>query len=233
MTDNAHASEYASAWDRFQALTGLIHTFETADSAWARGRDRYGAFLARIDSEPAREYLRSLSAEIADILGTVTYPEEYWHITIKTAGFLVPSAVAEDELADGRIGEIIDIARMVFAPEGAFSVCLGPVNAFPDVVIAEVWDSGAVRRLNLALLEAIPALFRQPFDGRYFLPHVSLARYDSNDGLDELKGRLQRLRGRGPGPVFEIPAIELISAHLSQSAPSLHTIHRFPLAPPS
>ena len=230
MTTNAHAAEYEAAWTRFHTLTGLIHGFETIDSPWARGRDRYGAFLVRVDDAAARYHLRPLAARLSRVPGLAMYPEEYWHITIKTLGFLVPEATAPDEVPDRLLAPIIEAARGVFNAHPAFDVSIGPINAFPDVVIAEIWDSGAVRRLNTALLEAAAGLPRQPFDGPHFLPHVSLARYASNEGLDELKAGVTELRAVGPGPTLHVSAIELITAQIGNGAPVLKTTHRFPLA---
>jgi len=230
MTTNAHAAEYEAAWTRFHALTGLIHGFETIDSPWARGRDRYGAFLVRVDDPGARGHLRSLAERLATVPGLTLYLENYWHITIKTVGFLVPEATASDEVPNANLDGIIEAANNVLAAHAAFDFRIGPINAFPDVVIAEVWDSGAVRRLNAALLEAVPGLLRQPFDGPHFLPHISLARYVSNEALDQLKAILTDLRTVGPGPTLHVPAVELITAHIANAAPILETTHRFPLA---
>jgi len=232
MTANAHATEYEAAWARFQSLTGPIHGFETIDSPWARGRARYCAFLVRVNDPAAREYLRPLAERFSTVPGLTLYPEDYWHITIKTVGFLLPEAAAADEVPDANLAGIIEEATAVFAAHTAFDLRIGPVNAFPDVVIAEIWDGGAVRRLNTALLGAVPGLLRQPFDGPYFLPHVSLARYSSNEALDELKTTLADLRALGPGPALRASAIELITAHIGNASPTLVTTHTFPLATP-
>ena len=232
MTRNAHAAEYEAAWTRFHSLTGLIHGFETIDSPWARGRDRYGAFLVRVDDPAACDHLRPLAERLSAVPGLTLYPEEYWHITIKTVGFLVPLATADEEVPDANLASIIEAAAAAFAAQPAFGLRIGPINAFPDVVIAEIWDGGAVRRLNTALLDGIPALPSQPFDGPYFLPHISLARYASNEALDELKDTLTQLRTVGPGPNLHVPTIELITAHIADAAPTLETTHTFPLATP-
>jgi 2'-5' RNA ligase len=231
MTTNAHEPEYEASWRRFNSLTGLIHGFETVDSPWARGRDRYGAFLVRVDDANVRLHLRSIAEQIAPVPGLILYPDEYWHITIKTAGFLVPQTASPDEVSDSDVERIIEAARTVFSSQRAFDVRIGAAGAFPDVVITEIWDSGIVRRLNQALLESVPGLLRQPFDGEFFLPHISLGRYSSNDGLGQLKTTLATLRELGPGPELHVPAVELITAHLSNTAaPTLSTTHRFPLA---
>jgi 2'-5' RNA ligase len=231
MTTNAHEAEYAAAWTRFQSLTGLIHTFEDVDSPWAHGRSRYGAFLVRVDDATARDHLRPLAERIAGVPGVIPYPEEYWHITIKTAGFLVPEPTAEDEVPEAAIAQIIESATGILDPQPAFDLQIGPINAFPDVVIAEVWDAGVVRRLNTALLEAVPGLLRQPFDGPYFLPHVSLARYAGNEGIEQLKSTLADLRTLGSGPTVHVPAVELITAQIGHEAPTLETTHTFALRP--
>jgi 2'-5' RNA ligase len=229
MTTNAHAVEYETAWTRFHSLTGLIHGFETIDSPWARGRDRYGAFLVRVEDSAARHHLRPLAERLCSVPGLTLYPENYWHITIKTLGFLVPGATLPDEVPDSNLASIIEAAAAAFAAHPAFDLRIGPINAFPDVVIAEIWDGGAVRRLNTSLLDGVPALPSQPFDGPYFLPHISLARYASNEALDELKTTLTDLRTMGPGPTLHVSAIDLITAHIGHGAPVLETTHTLPL----
>jgi 2'-5' RNA ligase len=229
MATNAHSAEYEASWTRFHALSGLIHTFEDINSPWARGRQRYGAFLMRADDTALRDYLRPLSERLHSIPGVIPYPQEYWHMTIKTVGFIVDEVANDDEVAEAALPGIIEAAEAAFERHPAFELQLGPINAFPDVVIAEVWDGGAIRRLNTALLESVPGLLRQPFDGQHFLPHVSLARYAGNEGLEELKTALTELRGLGPGPTLHIAEVELITAHIGASAPILETTHRFPL----
>jgi 2'-5' RNA ligase len=229
MTTNAHAAEYEAAWRRFHVLTGLIHGFETIDSPWARGRERYGAFLVRVDDTAARGHLRPLAERLSRVPGLAMYPEAYWHITVKTLGFLVSEATAPDEVPDRLLAPIIEAATSVFNAHPTFDVSIGPINAFPDVVIAEIWDGGAVRRLNTALLDGVPALPGQPFDGPHFLPHISLARYASNEALDELKATLTDLRTMGPGPTLHVSAIDLITAHIGHGAPVLETTHTLAL----
>jgi hypothetical protein len=92
----------------------------------------------------------------------------------------------------------------------------------------EVLDLGAIRSLNMRLLEAVPGLQRGPFDGAIFLPHVSIARFRSQEGLGELKETLSRLRASfenlrmsgGTEASSEMREVQLISAHLSAAAPT-------------
>jgi hypothetical protein len=106
----------------------------------------------------------------------------------------------------------------------------------------EVLDGGAIRSLNMRLLEAVPGLPRGPFDGAMFLPHVSIARFRSQEGLGELKETLSRLRasfgpprrirmsgGAGAEPSFEVREVQLISAHLSASAPTFAVVGEYGL----
>jgi 2'-5' RNA ligase len=119
----------------------------------------------------------------------------------------------------------------VFEAQSAFDVTIGRANGFPEVVFAEVSDSLPVRELNTRLLEALPDLIRYPFDGQVFLPHVSVARFTSDDGLDELKATLSSVRGDEPGPGFLIRNVQLVRAHLSATAPTLQTIETYSLGP--
>jgi 2'-5' RNA ligase len=172
------------------------------------------------------------------------YPEPYWHATVKGLGFLVEAPSLWDELSPARLAELAELARPVIESTPPFELRLGRPGAFAEVVIMEVLDGGAIRSLNMRLLEAVPGLLRGPFDGAIFLPHVSIARFSSQEGLGELKETLSRLRssahpeacpepGRraleGPEPSFEVREVQLISAHLSSAAPTFGLVGAYGL----
>ena len=107
---------------------------------------------------------------------------------------------------------------------------IGPLSAFAEVVFTEVWDGGRIRELNMAMLGAMPHLLRYPIDGAVFLPHVSIARYSSDEGLAELKSVISELRQTmAPGPRFTVGAVDLIQARLSDSTPALEFLRRYDL----
>jgi 2'-5' RNA ligase len=221
--------EFDAAWTQFQSLDSLRLVPETLESEWTRGRETYLAFLVPIDDPAVVQYLHSLVRSIEHIPGVEPYPESYWHLTIKGIGFEAKTAAQPDEVTGPDFGRIADTAARVFDRQPAFHVSIGSVSGFPEVVFAEVWDSLPVRELNTRLLEALPHLLRYPFDGENFLPHVSIARFTSSEGLEELKRALSQLRHENPGPAFHVPGVKLVRAHLSAAAPRLETIETYRL----
>ncbi len=221
--------EFEAAWAQFQTIDSLRLIPDTLESEWTRGRESYLAFLVRIDDTSAVTHLRGLVRHIERIAGVEPYPEDYWHITIKGVGFEVPLAARTEDVPTSSLQRVADAARSVFAHEPRFDARIGLAGAFPEVVFAEVWDSLPVRVLNRRLLDSVPDLIRYPFDGPTFLPHVSIARFASNEGLPHLKKALFRLREEAPGPTFAVREIHLIRARLSESGPSFETIETYHL----
>jgi 2'-5' RNA ligase len=125
-------------------------------------------------------------------------------------------------------GRIADAARRIFESQPAFQGTIGAPSGFPEVVFAEVWNSLPVRELNSRLLADVHGLMRYPFDGDSFLPHVSIARFTSVEGLEEIKGAIATIRDQ-PGPRFSIREVQLVRAHLSSAAPRLEPIETYRL----
>jgi 2'-5' RNA ligase len=194
-----------------------------------RGRDTYLAFLIPVDDPGVVAHLHSIVRSIEHLPGVEPYPESYWHLTVKGIGFEGENSTQPDGVSRQAFGRIADAARRIFESQVAFEVTIGPPSGFPEVVFAEVWDSLVVRELNGRLLEMIPGLMRYPFDGEAFLPHVSIARFASAEGLAELKQTLASIRDDGPGPGFNVREVQLVRAHLSSAAPRLEPIETYPL----
>jgi len=203
---------------------------ETLEWEWTRGRTSYAALLVRItDSGVRREIERTLRA-IEGIAGVDPYPEAYWHATVKGLGFLVEEPTRGDELSPARLVATADEARPVLESTPRFEAVAGPAAGFSEVVILEVHDGGVVRALNTRLMELLPGVLKTPVDGAVFLPHISIARYTSQEGLGELKETLARLRSKGgEGARFEVGELELIVAHLATGAPTFEVVETFQL----
>ena len=144
---------------------------------------------------------------------------------------MVEAPSRDDDISPARLSEIADLARPVIESTPSFELRLGRPGAFAEVVIMEVLDGGAIRPpLNMRLLDAVPGLLRGPLRRAVFLPHVSIARFRSQDGLAELKETLSHLRQSPPPEAsFQVREVQLISAHLSAAAPTVWA--RWPLRP--
>ncbi len=224
------STDFGSAWRRFQDAESLRLLETTLDWEWARGRTDYFAFLIAVSDETVREYTSKMIAQVADIAGVDPYPERYWHVTIKGVGFLAEEPSGEDEVSLADVERLAETVRPALESCAPFEVTVGPVNAFAEVVFLEAHDGGATRCLNAALLESAPELARYAVDGEMFLPHVSIARFSSNEGLPELKERLAGLRETAePGPTFTVGEASLIRAHLAREAPEFDLVAQYPL----
>lgn len=223
-TSNQLAASFDTAWTQFQARDSLRLAGDTSEWDFTRGRAQFLAFLVRIEDPAAREYLSAIAERLAPIPGVEPFPDWYWHITVKGSGFQVIARSHDDDVLREDVPRIAGKARALLTKEAAFEVQLGPVNGFPDVAFVEVHDRGRLRELHTRLLESLPELARYPFDGATFLPHISVARFQSNDGLAELKSALAELRELGPGPSFTVGRVEFVRAWMSEEVPEFDTL---------
>jgi 2'-5' RNA ligase len=225
------AGDFAEAWRRFERLGFLVLSTETLEWEWTRGRTSYAALLVRMTDAGVRREIERVLQAIDGIPGVDPYPEAYWHATVKGLGFVVEQPAREDELSPGRLKSLAEEARPLLESTPAFEAVAGPAAGFGEVVILEVHDGGVVRGLNTRLMEALPGVLRTPVDGAVFLPHISVARFSSQEGLGELKRTLARLRSEGgEGARFEVGEVQLIVAHLSGAeAPTFEVVERYAL----
>lgn len=222
-------AEFDLAWSRFQSLDSLTLMTAALKSSWPSRRE-YAAFLVRIEDPAAVDYLRRLVGCITSLPGVECYPEPYWHMTVKGLGFVVQDPSRPEEISAAGLREVARAARHVFAHQSAFNVRLGRVNAFPEVAFVEVLDSLPMRELNTRLLDVLPRIVRYPFDGPPFLPHVSIARFTSNDGLAKLRRALGDLRKeRLQGPSLAIRRVDLATGRLSGAASAFATVASYTL----
>ena len=223
------ASSFDDAWARFQASDSLQLAGDTSWWDWTRGRAQFLAFLVRPAGDAARAHLAGVVERLAGIPGVEPYPDWYWHITVKGAGFQVIKRTHEDDVLRQDVPRIAGKARALFAREATFEAQLGLANAFASVVFVEVWDGGRMRELNGRLLAEVPEIARYPIDGEGYLPHISIARFTSSEGLAELKSTLEALRTEGPGPSFSVRRIEFVKVWISEEPPEFDEVAAYPL----
>ena len=223
---------FEDAWARFQALDSLQLVGDSSEWEWTRGHAQNLAFLMRVDDATAREHLARIARRLAGIPGVEPLPDWFWHVTVKLAGFQVIKRTQEDDVLRQDVPRIAGKARAALSKEEAFQARLGLANGFASVVFIEVWDGGRFGRLNSRLLEDVPEIARYPIDGAGFLPHASIARFTSNDGLEQLKEALAELRAEGPGPSFPVRRVEFVKTWLSEEIPEFDTLSTYALRSP-
>jgi hypothetical protein len=186
----------------------------------------------RIEDSAARDHLTRVAERLASIPGVEPFPDWYWHITVKGAGFQVIKRVHEDDVLRQDVPRIVGKARALLSDEEAFEARLGLANAFAAGVFLEVWDDGRLRQLNARLMEDMPEIAHYPIDSAAFLPHVSVARFTSNEGLEELKATLAALRAEGPGPSFPVRRVEFVKAWPSEEISEVDVLASYALRRP-
>ena len=92
------ASSFDAAWARFQTLEALLVDGDTLDQEWSRGRAQYLTFIVRIEDTAARQHLARTGERLRDIPGVELYPDWYWHVTVKGAGFQVIKRTHDDDV---------------------------------------------------------------------------------------------------------------------------------------
>ena len=224
------ATSFDGAWARFQQRDSLLLAGDTLDQEWSRGRAQYLTFILRIEDTAARQHLARTGERLRDIPGVELYPDWYWHVTVKGVGFQVIKRTHGDDVLRDDVSRIASAARGVLARLGGYEGQLGLANGFAAVVFVELSDGGRTRELNVALSEGIPQVQRYPGDGDRFLPHISIARFTSNEGLDRLKAALAELRREGPGPALPVRRVDFIKAWLSEDPPEFDTLATYQLA---
>ena len=224
------SSSFEQAWAEFQGLDSLQLVSDSSAWEWTRGRAQQLTFLVRLEDAPAREHLAGITDRLARIPGVEPLPDWFWHVTVKLVGFQVIKRAYEDDVLRQEVPRIAGKARTLLSREEAFQARLGLASCFASVVFVEVWDDGRLRQLNALLMEEVAELARYPIDGAGFLPHVSIARFTSNEGLDELKETLARLRAEGPGPSFPVRRVEFVKAWwIGEEVPEFDLLASYPL----
>jgi 2'-5' RNA ligase len=220
---------FDEAWQRFLSLESLRLVEETLESEWRRGRSEYLAFLVPIEDEATRRHIASTIERLVGIPGVQPYQESYWHVTVKGVGFRMDHATKPDEVTPTVATAISAEANLALAPAESFEARLGRVNALDGVVCFEVEAEGRIQALNRRLLSSAPEMPNTAVD-EFFLPHVSIAHFTSDEGLAELKATLAKLRDESSGgPEFQISRVDLILARLSEAGPTFELVASYPL----
>ncbi len=224
------ASSFDDAWAQFERCDALRLVGDTLESEWNRGRAQYLTFLVRMDEPAVRDHLAAVIERIAGIPGVEPYPQPYWHVTVKGVGFQVIKRTRDDEVLRGDVARLGGKARAILTSQPPYRATFGLVNGFAGVVFVEVIDGGGTANLNRLLVDGIDELTGASIDAAGILPHISIARFTSNEGLDELKSTLSSLRQEPPGPKITVQRVEFVKAWLSEDAPDLETLASYTLA---
>jgi 2'-5' RNA ligase len=168
-------AQFEAMWQRFERLSSTSDTLGT----WTARLQRYlkpinVSFIIPIEDQAISHNLGQAQLALMPHMDYEPQPPDKLHITLyqlgylQTTGFRLPGSFTRAELAQiaNRVQEYLEL----FKP---FDVRIGPINAFPNVLVAEVHDQGRLRLLRNMVVQAVPrglaVLPRYPL-----IPHITL-----------------------------------------------------------
>jgi len=198
-------SSFDEAWRWFNG-GGAIETVEQARQRFTQGRGQFLAFQVRIADRRIVAEIAEIQRVLAALPGIELQSSDLLHISVRGCGFQVLKRQHEDEVLRGEVPAIAERAASILKHARRIEATLGPVNVFPDAVVLELHDGGALGAVRSQLAGAIArdALI----DDTHYLPHCTIAVFASSDAGGALRPALGPLRERAPARL-KIDRIEL------------------------
>ncbi len=171
MRDNTHA--FQRTWERFSRL-------QTTQDELAPERINecpYLTFLIPLDDEAVRARCAVWQQALRPYLRYTPQPPEMLHISLHYMGYLRKHAWLWSLRTWPRnvLPELAERVRPALSAFAPFDVMIGPLNAFPGVLIAEVDDPHKhLRAMYAALKRALPWRARLGYSPYSYMPHVTL-----------------------------------------------------------
>jgi 2'-5' RNA ligase len=189
-------------------------TFTSFDDAWGwftsggeltpigRWRERFAAGRAQLLSFqiPLADLpLASAIAGVQDALldspageHLVLFEQDMLHISLRAAGFQVITKAHPGDITREDAGRISGAAAKALHGRKPVEASIGPVNVFPDALILEVHDNGALAALRDALAPIVEDAFG--LTSAEYLPHVTVAMFRSPAAAAPLRTILPQMR---------------------------------------
>ncbi len=167
--------QFDALWQRFERLSYTSDTLSTWTARFQRWlRPVNVSFIVPIEDQVICHYLGEAQMALIPHMAYEPQPPDKLHVTLyqigylQTTGFRLPGSFLRSELE-----QIASRAREYLTLFKPFDVLIGPMNAFPNVPIAEVHDNGKLRLLRSMISQSVPhGLGVMP---RYpLIPHISL-----------------------------------------------------------
>ena len=130
-----------------------------------------------------------------------------FHVPIKGLGYL------EEELDRNKYETILQKISNITSDFPPFEVSIKGVDAFPTAIYAKVADDGRFKAINERILEELEGeVEKSRFDAREFVPHVTLATFNTKDVaplLETIRKPEICERDFGAAGVYEIEAVRV------------------------
>ncbi len=130
-----------------------------------------------------------------------------FHVPIKGLGYL------EDEVDRNKYETVLMKIKKIISDFEPFEIRLRGVDAFPTAIYANVFDGGLFKEINERILDELEgAVEKSRFDADEFVPHVTLATFNTKDVtplLDLIRTDEIKDRDFGEAGVYEVEAVRV------------------------
>lgn len=189
-------TSFAEAWRWFRD-GGELTPLEEQRARFTEGRGQFLAFVAPLTADDAIARVADLQDALGDIDALSMTPHDELHVTVLGVGFQVIEKHRPNDVLRQEVAIIADRAAPLLRSTAPLAVSLGPVGVFPDALILEAHDDGALAGLHARLAQT-GASDAFGFGDAAYLPHVTIASFRNGDAGDALRARLPALRDTAP-----------------------------------
>lgn len=174
-------------------------------------RDFYTC-LIKIEDEKIIEKLNKVQKDISDFDCVNNVPEEYLHITVKLAGFMVENPTEDDEIQESGLEQVVSQARKIGRNTAPFEVKIRNINLFPTAIFAEIHENNRLKELNKEFQD-IDECMDAPHD---YIPHITISHFQNDQDFGELVEKLEEIREQNLGSLT-VEEIYLVHDDLKES----------------
>ncbi|MEP7287037.1 MAG: 2'-5' RNA ligase family protein [Chloroflexota bacterium] len=199
--------QFESLWRRFERLDYTVDSLDSRSMRLRRWLTPVNvSFIIPIEDPAVYEYLAEAQRPLIPHMVYTPQPADKLHITLYQIGYLrqlpfrLPGTWSHNELK--RMADVAGESLRMMRP---FRVQIGPVNAFPNVAIAEVRDEGRLRLLHSIVARATPPLSIQL--NYPLIPHITLGFFGKLPAAP-IRNALRPLR-KLPRILFNVEQVEL------------------------
>ncbi len=195
------AVQFDAIWQRFSRLSYTSDTLNTWSMRWRRWLTPISvSFIVPISDPTISHSLIDAQQPLAPYMTYTPQPAERLHITLRLIGYVRAGLLLPDTWTRSELHALANHARTMFAKFPPFEVRVGPINAFPNVAIAEVHDDGQLRLLETAVGELIPKARRTPRPYP-LIPHITLGYFGHRPATPIIEALI---------PLRSLPSLPLI-----------------------
>src|SRR5579859_3524923 len=167
-------AQFEVLWQRFTRRTRTIDTL----GRWSARLRRWAtpinvSFIIPLSDPVVNAYLLSAQQALAPYMTYAPQPIERLHVTLYQVGYLRAGLPLPNTWIPEELGTLIERAKILLARFKPFILRVGPINAFPNVAIAEVHDDERLRLLARAVQALLPASRRRR-EIYPLIPHITL-----------------------------------------------------------